>query len=64
MPERIQKPQDSEPFKKEDNQDPKKPEVNRPEKKDLLDRMKRVDPNQAKRYFQRSGQWRLITSVG
>jgi hypothetical protein len=35
---------------------PSKPDVKRPESRNILDRMKRVDPNQAKRYRQRSGQ--------
>lgn len=35
---------------------PNKPDVKRPESRNILDRMKRVDPNQAKRYRQRSGQ--------
>jgi len=35
---------------------PSKPDVKRPETRNILDRMKRVDPNQAKRYRQRSGQ--------
>lgn len=56
MPDRLQKPGDPEPSRKDDNQDPKKPEVERPQKQDLLERMKRVDPQQAKRYRQRSGE--------
>ena len=35
---------------------PRKPEVSRPDTKRLLDRMKRVDPDSARRYRQRSGQ--------
>jgi len=35
---------------------PNKPDVKRPESRGILDRMKRVDPNQAKRYRQRSGE--------
>lgn len=35
---------------------PSKPDVKRPESRNILDRMKRVDPDQAKRYRQRSGQ--------
>jgi hypothetical protein len=35
---------------------PRQPEVGRPNAKDLLERMRRVDPNQARRYRQRSGE--------
>ena len=57
MPDKLQKQPESEPLKKEkDNLTPQKPDVDRPEKKDLLERMKRVDPEQAKKYRQRSGQ--------
>ena len=35
---------------------PKQPEIGRPNSKDLLERMRRVDPNQARRYRQRSGE--------
>ncbi len=40
MPERIQKPVD----------------ISRPDTKDLLKKMRKVDPNQSKRYRQRTGQ--------
>lgn len=39
-----------------DGDGPSKPDVKRPESRNILDRMKRVDPNQAKKYRQRSGQ--------
>jgi hypothetical protein len=35
---------------------PKSPDVQKPDTKDLLQRMRRVDPNQSKRYRQRTGQ--------
>ncbi len=35
---------------------PGKPDVKRPDTSDLLKRMKRVDPDSARRYRQRSGQ--------
>jgi len=35
---------------------PGKPDVKRPDTSDLLKRMKRVDPDAARRYRQRSGQ--------
>ncbi len=40
----------------DDNSGPSAPKVKRPDNKQLLERMKRVDPEQAKRYRQRSGQ--------
>ncbi len=39
-----------------DDTGPSKPDVQRPDRSDLLKRMKRVDPEQARRYRQRSGQ--------
>lgn len=39
-----------------DDGGPERPGVDRPKGRDLLDRMKRVDPRQARRYRQRSGQ--------
>lgn len=35
---------------------PSKPDVKRPDTSDLLKRMKRVDPDSAKKYRQRSGE--------
>jgi hypothetical protein len=35
---------------------PKEPKVDKPNTDDLLKRMKKVDPEQAKRYRQRTGQ--------
>ncbi|MCZ6631882.1 MAG: ubiquitin-like protein UBact [bacterium] len=35
---------------------PSRPEVDRPDTRDLLRRMRRVDPNQARRYRQRTGE--------
>jgi hypothetical protein len=35
---------------------PSRPEVERPDTNELLKRMRRVDPRQARRYRQRSGQ--------
>jgi hypothetical protein len=55
--ERIQRPVPQEPFTKPgDDSGPKTPGVKRPEAGDLLKRMRRVDPDQAKRYRQRSGE--------
>jgi hypothetical protein len=39
-----------------DGDGPKAPDVKRPESRNILDRMKRVDPNAARRYRQRSGE--------
>ena len=48
----------SEPQRKPggDDDGPRTPDVPRPSPNDLLKRMKRVDPDQARRYRQRSGQ--------
>ena len=47
----------ADPLRKQgDGDGPSKPDVKRPESRNILDRMKRVDPDQAKRYRQRSGQ--------
>lgn len=35
---------------------PSAPQVDKPDVKDLLQRMRKVDPEQAKRYRQRTGQ--------
>ncbi|HEX8835104.1 MAG TPA: ubiquitin-like protein UBact [Abditibacteriaceae bacterium] len=39
-----------------DDAGPSAPKVKKPDTRQLLDRMKRVDPDQAKNYRQRSGQ--------
>ncbi len=55
--ERIQRPITREPFTKPgDDSGPKAPDVRRPDPSDLLKRMRRVDPDQARRYRQRSGE--------
>lgn len=47
----------ADPLRKEgDDTGPAKPDVERPDRSDLLKRMKRVDPDQARKYRQRSGQ--------
>jgi hypothetical protein len=58
MPERIQKPIDPVPWgpKQGDGGGPRSPDVSRPDTKDLLKKMRKVDPNQSKRYRQRTGQ--------
>lgn len=56
--ETLRRPLPSEPMPKDggDGGGPSAPKVKRPDTRQLLDRMKRVDPDQAKRYRQRSGQ--------
>ena len=55
--ERIQRPTTPEPITRPgDESGPKAPNVKRPDPGDLLKRMRRVDPEQARRYRQRSGQ--------
>ncbi len=45
------------PLRKDgDGGGPNKPDVKRPDTSDLLKRMKRVDPDAARRYRQRSGE--------
>jgi len=58
MPEPIQKPVDPVPWgpKQGDDGGPRSPDVSRPDTKDLLKKMRKVDPNQSKRYRQRTGQ--------
>jgi hypothetical protein len=56
--ETLRRPLPSEPLQKPggDDSGPGAPKVKRPDTKQLLERMKRVDPDQAKRYRQRSGE--------
>ncbi|MDP6775666.1 MAG: ubiquitin-like protein UBact [Candidatus Latescibacteria bacterium] len=42
--------------KPDDEDGPSRPEVDRPDTQDLLRRMRRVDPNQSRRYRQRTGE--------
>jgi hypothetical protein len=58
MPERTQKPIDPVPWapKQGDGGGPRSPDISRPDTKDLLKKMRKVDPNQSKRYRQRTGQ--------
>ncbi|RMH06269.1 MAG: ubiquitin-like protein UBact [Armatimonadetes bacterium] len=39
-----------------DGNGPSKPDVKRPDTNELLKRMRRIDPEQARRYRQRSGE--------
>lgn len=55
--ERVPLPRPQEPFTRPgDDSGPRPPDVKRPDPGDLLRRMRRVDPEQARRYHQRSGQ--------
>lgn len=55
--ERITRPMPASPERKDgDGGGPNKPDVKRPDTSDLLKRMKRVDPDAARRYRQRSGE--------
>lgn len=55
--ERIQRPVPQEPWTRPGSDEgPKSPDVRRPDPNDLLKRMRRVDPDTARRYRQRSGE--------
>ena len=58
MPERTQKPPTPVPWepKQGGGDGPRSPDVSKPDTKDLLKRMRKVDPNQSKRYRQRTGE--------
>jgi len=57
MPERIQKPQPRTPASGGGGgEGPNAPKVEKPNTEDLLKRMRKVDPDQARRYRQRTGQ--------
>ena len=56
---RDRKPKPTAPWKKEQQQEeegPRRPDVDKPDTRDLLRRMRRVDPNQSRRYRQRTGE--------
>jgi hypothetical protein len=56
MPERVQKPPMPWGPKQGDGDGPRPPDISRPDTRDLLKKMRKVDPNQSKRYRQRTGQ--------
>lgn len=57
MPERVQKPpMPWGPKQGEGGEGPRSPDISRPDTRDLLKKMRKVDPNQSKRYRQRTGQ--------
>ncbi|NUQ69490.1 MAG: ubiquitin-like protein UBact [Chthonomonadales bacterium] len=53
--DRLRRPAPTGPERKPDT-GPSKPDVQRPTSDELLRRMKKVDPESARRYRQRSGQ--------
>jgi hypothetical protein len=55
MPERIQKPH-LPPTSPGGGEGPSAPKVEKPSTEELLKRMRKVDPDQARRYRQRTGQ--------
>ena len=58
FPERIHRPNSPAPWEKKeaDEGGPRRPDAEAPDTKELLKKMRRVDPNQAKRYRQRTGE--------
>ena len=58
FPERINRPASPAPWEKKESEEggPRRPDATTPDTKELLKKMRRVDPNQAKRYRQRTGQ--------
>lgn len=54
MPERVQKP--PMPWGPKQGDGPRPPDITRPDTRDLLKKMRKVDPNQSKRYRQRTGE--------
>jgi hypothetical protein len=54
--ERRERPVDPTPAPQKEDPGPKRPDVGSPEKDNLLKRMRQVDPKQAERYRQRTGQ--------
>jgi hypothetical protein len=58
FPERTHRPASPAPWerKESDQGGPQRPDVQAPDTKELLKKMRRVDPNQARRYRQRTGQ--------
>ena len=53
---RPAKPMDGGGDGDDDDPGPRRPKVERPNTDDLLRRMRKVDPNQARRYRQRTGE--------
>lgn len=56
MPHQKQRTRPDAPAPEQGGDGPQAPKVDRPNVDDLLKRMRKVDPDQAKRYRQRTGQ--------
>ncbi|MCK6500980.1 MAG: ubiquitin-like protein UBact [Nitrospira sp.] len=56
MPDQTQKVRPVTPGPSGGGEGPKAPQVDKPSTEELLKRMRRVDPDQARRYRQRTGQ--------
>ena len=56
MPDQAQKTRPIVPAPGGDGDGPSAPKVDKPNTEELLKRMRKVDPDQAKRYRQRTGQ--------
>lgn len=56
MPEQAQKTRPVAPSPSGGGEGPNAPKVDKPNVEELLKRMRKVDPDQAKRYRQRTGQ--------
>ncbi|MBX3734376.1 MAG: ubiquitin-like protein UBact [Verrucomicrobiae bacterium] len=57
MPEQLQKPRlPAPPSGGGEGSGPGSPKVDKPDVKNLLERMRKVDPDQARRYRQRTGE--------
>lgn len=56
MPDQTQKPRPVAPGPGGGGDGPSSPKVEKPNTEELLKRMRRVDPDQARRYRQRTGQ--------
>ncbi|HUJ08725.1 MAG TPA: ubiquitin-like protein UBact [Verrucomicrobiae bacterium] len=64
FPERIHRPTSPAPWERKEGDPgdgpggsgPRRPDVDAPDTRELLKKMRRVDPNQARRYRQRTGQ--------
>jgi hypothetical protein len=56
MPDQAQKNRPAGPGSGGGGEGPSSPKVDKPNVDDLLKRMRKVDPDQAKRYRQRTGQ--------
>jgi hypothetical protein len=56
-PDRTQRPVIPEPAKRTEDPGPMKPNIKKPsEDNELLKRLRKIDPDQAKKYRQRSGE--------